>query len=103
MISSVSPWLLALLPLAYAVPAPDPVAAAQPVITARAELSDAPTRVKRGVISDLSSKASSYINSIESDVDGFLVGLPTGTAVMSSLGISDDDLAASPTAVLNIP
>jgi hypothetical protein len=106
---NISPLLVAFLPLVYALPAADPVAEnAHPEITARAILNERiPTPVnKRGlasITSDLGSKVSSYINSIESDVDNFLVGLPTGTAVLSSLGISDDDLAATPTQVLNIP
>lgn len=36
-------------------------------------------------------------------IPGWFEGLPTGTAVMSSLGINDDDLAAIPTSVLNVP
>ena len=36
-------------------------------------------------------------------IPGWFENLPTGTDVMSSLGIGDDDLAAIPTQVLNIP
>lgn len=36
-------------------------------------------------------------------VPGWFENLPTGTNVMSSLGINDDDLAAIPTSVLNLP
>ncbi|KAH7350311.1 hypothetical protein BKA66DRAFT_291216 [Pyrenochaeta sp. MPI-SDFR-AT-0127] len=36
-------------------------------------------------------------------VPGWFEGLPTGTQVLSSLNIGDDDLAAKPTEVLNIP
>lgn len=36
-------------------------------------------------------------------IPGYFENLPTGTNVMSSLGIGDDDLAAIPTQVLNVP
>ncbi|KAF2996426.1 hypothetical protein E8E13_003057 [Curvularia kusanoi] len=36
-------------------------------------------------------------------IPGYFENLPTGSAVMSSLGINDDDLDAIPTSVLNIP
>lgn len=36
-------------------------------------------------------------------IPGYFQDLPTGSQVMSSLGISDDDIKASPTEVLNIP
>jgi phosphatidate phosphatase APP1 len=36
-------------------------------------------------------------------IPGWFEGLPTGTQVMSSLGIHDSDLAAKPTEVLNVP
>ncbi|KAJ4315490.1 hypothetical protein N0V94_005927 [Neodidymelliopsis sp. IMI 364377] len=36
-------------------------------------------------------------------IPGWFENLPTGTDVMSSLGIGDDDLAAIPTQVLNVP
>ncbi|EXJ94746.1 hypothetical protein A1O1_03143 [Capronia coronata CBS 617.96] len=70
---------------------------------------------RRGVIGDLTSELDSYVNSIFSELgtaipsyvsNGLLPGLqglPTGSAVMSSVGVSSSDLAASPTQVLNIP
>ncbi|KAF7578873.1 DUF2183 multi-domain protein [Pyrenophora tritici-repentis] len=38
-----------------------------------------------------------------SSIPGWFEGLPTGSQVLSSLGINDGDLAAQPTQVLNIP
>lgn len=102
MICSFPSLLLALLPLANAIP--HPVEEARAMITARAILGQDPIPIeKRGLASILGTKASSYINSIESEVETWFVGLPTGTAVLSSLGIDDGDLAAEPTQVLNIP
>jgi hypothetical protein len=86
------------------------------MITARAKLSDrAPARVyERGVVSSiessieglgsyLSSVLGTYPSYVASGVPNFFQNFPTGSAVESSLGISDDDLAATPTQVLNIP
>jgi hypothetical protein len=112
--------LLALLPVALAAPAPAPaaiprpvIAAPHPMITARAELSDRTELQERDIISSISSIAGlgSYLSSvvgtypsyIASGVPNFFQGFPTGSAVESSLGISDSDLAATPTQVLNIP
>lgn len=120
---SISHVLLALLPVAFAVPAPVPIAAPVPVaaaphpmITARASLTDrTPSRVQeRGVISSLESSVeglASYLTSVlgtypsyvASGVPNFFQDFPTGSDVQSSLGISDSDLAATPTQVLNIP
>lgn len=52
------------------------------------------------VISGLGSDVSSYVIS---GVPQFFQDFPTGTAVESSLGITDSDLAATPTQVLNLP
>ncbi|RAL60622.1 hypothetical protein DID88_009940 [Monilinia fructigena] len=86
------------------------------MITPRASLTDrAASRVdRRGVISSaessikglesyLTSVIGSYPSYIASGVPNFFQDFPTGSAVQSSLGISDGDLAASPTQVLNIP
>lgn len=53
-----------------------------------------------GVFSSLGSDVSSFV---ASGVPQFFNDLPTGTAVMSDLGISSSDLAASPTQALNVP
>jgi hypothetical protein len=114
MISSLPTVLLALIPVALAAPAPHPVAApvAHPMITPRASLTDrTPSRVQeRDIISSieglgsyLTSVLGTYPSYIASGVPNFFQDFPTGTAVMSSLGINDDDLAATPTQVLNIP
>ncbi|KAF3766557.1 hypothetical protein M406DRAFT_228886, partial [Cryphonectria parasitica EP155] len=60
---------------------------------------------------DLGSYLGSMFSSLGSDVSSFVASgvpqffndLPTGTAVLSSLGISSSDLAASPTQALNVP
>ena len=111
--------LLALLPLAFGAPAPAPahvVAAPHPMITARASLTDrTPSRVQdRDIVSSIESTIAglgSYVSSVlgtypsyvASGVPNFFQDFPTGSAVESSLGISDNDLAATPTQVLNIP
>ena len=107
--------LLAALPAALAAPAPAPVQAAaapHPMITARASLTDrTPTRVQeRDIISSiaglgtyLSSVLGTFPSYVASGVPNFFQDFPTGAAVESSLGISDSDLAATPTQVLNIP
>lgn len=70
--------------------------------------------LERGVISDITSDlgaVTSYVASlvgsypgyIASGVPNFFQDFPTGSSVQSSLGLSDDDLAALPTNVLNIP
>ena len=73
------------------------------------------THPRRGLISDLTSDAASAVGSIFSKLgadipsyvqDGILpgfVGLPTGSNVMKSAGVSSTDLDAQPTQVLNIP
>lgn len=100
---------LALLPAALAAPAPAP---APPMVTARATLTDrTPTRVQQRDILDDITGAVDYVGSVlgnlpsyvASGVPEFFQDLPTGAAVQSSLGLSDDDLDAAPTQVLNIP
>ncbi|KZL82691.1 hypothetical protein CI238_07323 [Colletotrichum incanum] len=94
---------LALLQAVLAAPA-DP---AHPMIT------PPPTRVKRtpDITDDIGSYVNSVIGGLGSDVSSFVLsgipqyfqGFPTGTQVLSSLGINDGDLAAQPTQALNIP
>jgi len=116
MIASLPHVILALLPVVLAAPAPAPLPtpaavpakAPNPMITARAVLAD---RIEQrdiidsitGLGSYLSSALGTYPSYIASGVPNFFQDFPTGTAVESSLGISDSDLAATPTQVLNIP
>ncbi|KIW75140.1 hypothetical protein Z517_11912 [Fonsecaea pedrosoi CBS 271.37] len=70
---------------------------------------------RRNIVSDLESELDSYVNSVFSELgtaipsyvsNGLLPNLqdlPTGSAVMSSVGVSSSDLVATPTQVLNIP
>ena len=113
--------LLAALPAALAAPAPAQVAVApHPMITPPPSLAPRmpPSRVQlvhqRNIISSAASDLAgltSYVESlvgtfpsyIASGVPNFFQGFPTGSAVESSLGISDSDLAATPTQVLNLP
>ena len=109
MISSI---LLAIVPAVLAAP--------HPMITPAATLADrTPTRVRgyhqeRDIIDDLTSEVAglgSYVTSVlgtfpsyvAEGVPNFFQDFPTGSAVAKSLGISDGDLDAAPTQVLNIP
>lgn len=53
-----------------------------------------------GVLSELGSNIPSYV---ASGVPNFFQDFPTGDKVKSSLGLNDDQVAALPTQVLNIP
>ena len=88
----------------------------QPLITPSPVLRN-PTRthqVRRGILDDLKNKADEEIGEVLSDlgnvpgyvasgVPNFFQDLPGVDQVQSSLGIDDDQLAALPTQVLNIP
>ncbi|OIW27185.1 hypothetical protein CONLIGDRAFT_579290 [Coniochaeta ligniaria NRRL 30616] len=95
-----------LLPSVLAVPAPHPMITPAPALTPRdpgvvAERQlDSIGSYVGSVISGLGSDVSSFV---ASGVPQFFAGLPTGTQVEKSLGISDSDLAATPTQVLNVP
>lgn len=112
--------VLAILPFAFAAPAPTPlpaavahpVAVAHALVTPRASLTDrTPSRVQERDIIDSITGFGDYVGSlvgsfpsyVASGVPQFFQDLPTGTAVQSSLSISDGDLDAYPTQVLNIP
>ncbi|EPE25515.1 hypothetical protein GLAREA_01427 [Glarea lozoyensis ATCC 20868] len=108
--------ILAILPVVLALPAPTPaptpVAIAHPMVTPRASLTDrTPTKVQERDIIDSITGLGDYIGSlvgsfpsyVASGVPQFFQDLPTGTAVQSSLSLSDNDLDALPTQVLNIP
>ncbi|KAH7346591.1 hypothetical protein BKA65DRAFT_456247 [Rhexocercosporidium sp. MPI-PUGE-AT-0058] len=114
MLTSLTQIALLVLPVALAAPAPAPapVAVPHPMITPRASLTDrTPTRVQERDLLDSIKGAGSYVESVlgsfpsyvASGVPNFFQDFPTGTAVQSSLGISDGDLDAAPTQVLNIP
>lgn len=86
---------------AAAVPPAHPMITAAPVISQqelerRIDL----TSYVGGVFSSLGSEVSSFV---ASGVPQFFNDLPTGTAVLSSLGIQTGDLDASPTLALNVP
>jgi hypothetical protein len=115
-------WLLSsalLAAFAAASPAPTPVVVGHPMITAAASLQDIQ---RRQILDSLTSKLGSAASNIESAaagqiksvISGFgsdlptgltsLVGsgalplaVPTGSAVQSSLGLSDEDADALPT------
>jgi len=53
-----------------------------------------------GLISDVGSKVSSFVNS---GILDFPNGFPTGSQVEKSAGVSKTDLDAQPTQVLNLP
>jgi hypothetical protein len=101
--------LLWLLPAVAAIPAPAP----HPMITPAPALSPRYRQVlaERDIFSDADSYVHSIITGFGSDVSSYIASgvpqffqdLPTGTQVQSSLGISDADLAALPTQVLNVP
>lgn len=112
--------LLALLPLVSttavhrSLPKPVGVAQEQPLITpspASARWFPTRTRIRRGIISDLSGDINSVLGSLGSDipsyvasgVPNFFQNFPTGDKVESSLGLDDAQVSALPTQVLNIP
>lgn len=95
-----------LLPSVLAIPAPHPMITPAPAVIPRD-----PGTVAERDIDSVGSYLGSVISGLGSDVSSFVAsgvpqyfaGLPTGTQVEKSLGISDSDLAASPTQVLNVP
>jgi hypothetical protein len=112
--------LLTLLQQIWASPAPRPanvLDAELALITPTPTLAmyGSKTKDRRGLISDLTAAAESDINSILSGLGSGLPsyfasgiipqleGLPTGSAVVSSAGVSSTDVDAQPTKVLNIP
>ncbi|KAH7081813.1 hypothetical protein BKA63DRAFT_550411 [Paraphoma chrysanthemicola] len=103
--------------LPAATPAPARVEARAPIVTPAAIRFDSRHSYleKKDIINDIKSGVAGVAKSWESvigsalpsfftdGVPGWFEGLPTGTQVQSSLGISDSDLAAQPTQVLNVP
>ncbi|KAL6707876.1 hypothetical protein ACN47E_003776 [Coniothyrium glycines] len=115
--------LYASLPIVKAFAIPEPteasvqVAARAPVVTPAAMRFDSRYSYlqERNILDDIKSGvdgvAHSWASVLGTDlpsfftdgIPGWFEGLPTGTQVLSSLGIGDDDLAAKPTEVLNVP
>ncbi|KAI6084227.1 hypothetical protein F4821DRAFT_243242 [Hypoxylon rubiginosum] len=95
-------WLLPLLARTVIAAPPHPMITPPPDLKNRViETRDLdPGSYINSVIDGLGSDVSSYV---ASGVAQFFQDFPTGSAVESSLGISDSDLAPSPTHVLNIP
>ena len=113
------PLLLSLLPLTSASPKPAPVASdnvqlvERPIITPSPASWD-PTKTykyRRSVISDVTGAIDSVLSDlgsavpsyVASGVPDFFQGFPTGADVKSKLGLSDKEIAALPTQVLNLP
>ncbi|KAJ4398132.1 hypothetical protein N0V91_010420 [Didymella pomorum] len=115
--------LSATLGLANAVYLPEATAAPAKVEVRAPVVTAAPIRFderysyveRRNILDDITSGVGGAIKSLESvigtalpsfftdGIPGWFEGLPTGSQVMSSLGINDDDLSAIPTQVLNVP
>ncbi|EMD94880.1 hypothetical protein COCC4DRAFT_43297 [Bipolaris maydis ATCC 48331] len=115
--------LAAAVGLAGAVAIPEPtivpakvVEAREPLVTPAAVRFDSRmSYVQRDIIDDIKSGVGGYAQSLGSvlgsDLPSFFTdgipawfeGLPTGSQVLKSLDIGDDDLASKPTQVLNIP
>jgi hypothetical protein len=99
-------WLLSIATGAIAVPTQGPPHA---MITAAPDLNERAVPLQRdfdpgsyinSVISDVGSGVSSWV---ASGVPQYFQDFPVGDQVQSSLGVSDEDLDAKPTQVLNIP
>ena len=98
----------------YAQASPEPLPA--PEITSSPALNEATRTYKhrRDIISSIAGGASQVISGVASNVPNvpsyvasgvpeFYENLPTGSAVQSSLGLSDDEIRATPTSVANYP
>ncbi|KAF2493705.1 hypothetical protein BU16DRAFT_527925 [Lophium mytilinum] len=125
MVSQRSPrWLI--LPAAYAAVAsaaavpsatptvvvPVPLVAPAPLVTPAAiQFDSLRSYYRRNILSDIENDGKSILGALGSDVPSYVLSgvpnffqdFPTGDAVKSSLGISDSDLAATPTQALLIP
>lgn len=113
------PLLFSLLPLTSASPKPAPVAAdnVQPVehrlVTPSPASWEATKTYKyrRGILDDVDGAIHSVLGDlgsavpsyVASGVPNFFQDLPNGLDVKKKLGLSDSDIAALPTQVLNIP
>lgn len=109
MISSLIPAVLVLLPVALAIPAPVPEV--EIVVRATITKREPPSQVReRDILSDITG-AAGYVtsllgglpDSVASGVPQFFQDFPTGDDVKKKLDLSDDEIDALPTQVLNIP
>lgn len=111
MVSSLLSAALAvqILPFALAVPAAIPEV--EVVVRATVTERTPPSQVQeRDILSDITG-AAGYVtsllgglpDSVASGVPNFFQNFPTGDDVQKSLDLSDDDVRALPTQVLNIP
>lgn len=107
---------LGLVPAVIAIPAAAPVAepTVYQVLAVRApEPTEVVALEQRGIVDSVESYVDGLVTRVESKLSAWVDsgildypnGFPTGDAVKKSLGISDDDdeLAAQPTQVLNLP
>ena len=87
-------------------PAANPVINEQVLATPSA-VEWSPTKTRRDLAGDiksvLGSLGSDIPSYVASGVANFFQDFPSGTAVQSSLGLDDSQLAALPTQVLNLP
>ncbi|KZF20064.1 hypothetical protein L228DRAFT_254208 [Xylona heveae TC161] len=98
--------VLAFLALTSASPAPLPAVTPSPT-----DNNPTQTYQRRGIISNVESDINSVLSSLGSNIpsyvaDGvanFFQDFPSGSAVQSSLGLNDQQVAALPTNVLNLP
>lgn len=105
--------LVAAAPAPNPIPQPNAVAPRDPLITpSLVEYNPSRTiNFPRNIISDAKGHFDSVLSSLGSDVPSYVAsgvpdffqGFPTGDKVQSSLGIDDDQVAALPTNVLNLP
>lgn len=105
--------ILAFLSYVGASPTPIPGPIPTPPTTVHAAPPAQPTvfSTRRNILRDLDGDINSILNGLGSDIPSYVASgvpnffqdFPTGTAVQSSLGLSDGDLAALPTQVLNLP
>lgn len=110
--------LFALIPLvsAYVVPdqRPAAVAAENALITPSPTVQDGVTKtahLKRGILDDIKGDVNSVLSDlgsaipsyVASGVPNFFQDFPVGKDVREKLGITDDQVDALPTSVLNIP
>ncbi|KAI4122862.1 MAG: hypothetical protein LQ338_005579 [Usnochroma carphineum] len=118
MAPTLSTILLTFLPLATAYvvsePKPDFAAPEHPLITPSPTINGRVTKTvkhRRGVLDDLKGDVNSVLSELGSNVPSYVASgvpnffqnFPVGKDARSSLGISDNEVAALPTSVLNIP
>lgn len=92
-------WDSGEIAIPLATPSPTQLDATKTLILPRDILSEVASDVN-SILSGLGSGIPTYV---ASGVPNFFQNFPTGGAVQSSLGLSDDQLAALPTQALNIP